>query len=207
MQTVSMSRQMREAPLDPQEQARADWYGLLATLFQQPPSAELLKQIASAPSDTSTALGREFSELVQACALAESALIRQEFDTVFLGVGRPEVFLQASYYLTGFLHERPLSSLRERMAGLGVIRGSELSLTEDHVGVLCELMRFLIAAENSAPTSVAVQKEIFNEYIAPCFEALCDAIERSESGNFYRQVGRVAKEFFSIEQQAFDFLV
>ena len=175
--------------------------------FFSSPRARNCSSKSLRPSDTSTALGREFSELVQACALAESALIRQEFDTVFLGVGRPEVFLQASYYLTGFLHERPLSSLRERMAGLGVIRGSELSLTEDHVGVLCELMRFLIAAENSAPTSVAVQQEIFNEYIAPCFEALCDAIERSESGNFYRQVGRVAKEFFSIEQQAFDFLV
>jgi len=207
MQTVSVSRQQSGRSLEPEEQARADWYALLAALFQQPPSADLMRQIASAPLDSSTALGHQFSELAQACSQMEQDAIRQEFDALFLGVGRPEVFLQASYYLTGFLHERPLANLRERMAGLGVVRGSELSLTEDHVGVLCELMRFLIAAENSAPTSVAVQHEIFNEYIAPCFEALCDAIERSESGNFYRQVGRLAKEFFSIEQQAFDFLV
>ena len=207
MQTVSVSRQQSGRSLEPEEQARADWYALLAALFQQPPSADLMRQIASAPLDSSTALGHQFSELAQACSQMEQDAIRQEFDALFLGVGRPEVFLQASYYLTGFLHERPLANLRERMEGLGVVRGSELSLTEDHVGVLCELMRFLIAAENSAPTSVAVQHEIFNEYIAPCFEALCDAIERSESGNFYRQVGRLAKEFFSIEQQAFDFLV
>ena len=207
MQTVSVSRQQSGRSLEPEEQARADWYALLAALFQQPPSADLMRQIASAPLDSSTALGHQFSELAQACSQMEQDAIRQEFDALFLRVGRPEVFLQASYYLTGFLHERPLANLRERMAGLGVVRGSELSLTEDHVGVLCELMRFLIAAENSAPTSVAVQHEIFNEYIAPCFEALCDAIERSESGNFYRQVGRLAKEFFSIEQQAFDFLV
>lgn len=207
MQTVSVSRQQSGLSLEPEEQARADWYALLAALFQQPPSVDLMRQIASAPLDSSTTLGHQFSELAQSCAQMEQDAIRQEFDALFLGVGRPEVFLQASFYLTGFLHERPLANLRERMAGLGVVRGSELSLTEDHFGVLCELMRFLIAAENSAPTSVAAQQEIFNEYIAPCFEALCDAIERSESGNFYRQVGRVAKEFFSIEQQAFDFLV
>jgi TorA maturation chaperone TorD len=203
MQAASVSR---EQALDPEEQARADWYALLAVLFQQPPNAALLRQIASAPTDSETALGRAFANLVELCADADPIAIKQEYDTMFFGVGRPEVFLQASYYLTGFLHERPLASLRERLLELGLARGENLSHTEDHLGVLCELMRLLISGTGRAPVDVAVQRDIFGEYISPCYEGLCAEIENSGTSNFYLAVARLAREFFAIERQAFDFL-
>ncbi|MEK9721141.1 MAG: molecular chaperone TorD family protein, partial [Quisquiliibacterium sp.] len=141
MENVDQARHEHTgAPLSPEEQARADWYALFATLFQTPPSAALLRQIASVSADPATGLGRAFAQFAEHCARADEDQVRQEFDIIFIGVGRPEVFLQASYYLTGFLHERPLAALRERLAELGLTRGENLSLTEDHCGVLCETM-------------------------------------------------------------------
>lgn len=188
--------------------ARADWYALLAVLFQAPPAAALLARVAAAgdvPGAPDTGLGQAFAQLAQACAVASEDAVRAEYDTVFLGVGRPEVFLNASYYLAGFLHERPLADLREHLAGIGLTRNAQWSQTEDHVASLFEVMRFLIVEGDPAADGLRAQRGFFERFIGPWFERMCDALEQAQGTVFYRDVGRLARVFLAIERQAFDF--
>jgi TorA maturation chaperone TorD len=206
MQSIAVQRVQKPAPLMVEDQARADWYGLLAALWQAPAPESLLRDLRNAPVDSGTELGLAFGVLVEACRQFDADSIRQEFDTVFLGVGRPEVFLQASFYLTGFLHERPLADLREILAQAGLARSEAQSFTEDHMGVLCEVMRLLVQDGGEQQSNLEFQQQVFGSYIGPSFEALCDALERSESAQFYKALAPVARAFFAIERQAFDFV-
>jgi TorA maturation chaperone TorD len=190
-----------------EDAARADWYALLAHLFLAPPDATLLARLAGADPGASddSPLGRAFRDLARASAQADPQAIRAEYDSAFVGVGKPEVFLQASYYLAGFLHERPLAELRQALAQLGIGRRDDASETEDHVGLLCEAMRFLIRGDGGAPGALEAQRDLFGRFVAPWFESLCDAIEHSGSTDYYKHVGRLARAFFAVERQAFDF--
>lgn len=190
-----------------EDAARADWYALLAHLFLAPPDSALLARLAAASAGAAddSPLGRAFRDLAQASAQADPEAIRAEFEAAFVGVGKPEVFLQASFYLAGFLHERPLAELRASLAQLGVGRRADASETEDHVGLLCEAMRFVIRGDGGVPGALEVQRDLFNRFLAPCFESLCDAIEHSGSTDYYKHVGRLARAFFAVERQAFDF--
>ena len=212
MQTASLHRNPAVALAIDEDASRADWYGLIGTLFQQPPGSALLARIAAAGSQgvaddpgAGGELAHAFSTLSRACEAASEDAVRQEYDSVFLGVGKPEVFLSASYYLTGFLHERPLADLREEMAKLGLSRRADFSQTEDHVGVLCEVMRFLILEGGSVGADLAVQREFFSRFIGGWCDAMCDALEQGGSTDFYKHVGRLARAFFAVERQAFDF--
>jgi len=209
--------QARTIPLQPapaaEDAARADWYALIARLFQSPPDAALLSRIAGAAGavgevveqGTASELERAFGGLAQASGQAAADAARAEYETAFLGVGKPEVFLQASYYLAGFLHERPLAELRARLADLGVARRGDVSETEDHVAALCEVMRFLITSDDPALSALDTQRSFFSRFLSPWCDALCDAIEHAGSTDYYKHAGRLARAFFAVERQAFDF--
>jgi TorA maturation chaperone TorD len=212
MEQVLVHRPSTASSPCPEDLARADWYTLIGALFQSPPDAALLARIASAvepaadaQADSQSDLAREFARLAGACASAGEDAVKQEYDTVFLGVGRPEVFLNASYYLSGFLHERPLADLREELANLGLARREEYSQTEDQIGSLCEVMRLLIVDGGAMGAGLDVQRAFFTRFIAPWFEQMCDALEQCDSTRFYKDVGRLAKAFFAVERLAFDF--
>lgn len=208
---------MREAAVEPvsasvstavEDLARADWYALLAALFRAPPAAALLARIAAADparGEPDTELGRAFAQFARACATADADTVRAEYDAVFVGVGRPEVFVNASYYLAGFLHERPLADLREHLAGIGLARSAQWSQTEDHAASLFEVMRFLIVEADPPAGGLPAQREFFERFVGPWFERLCDALEQAQGTGFYRHVGRLAGAFLTIERQAFDF--
>lgn len=208
---------MQRAAVDPvrvrmppaaEDVARADWYALLAALLQAPPDAALLARIAAAgalPDGGDTELGQAFAQLARACASAGEDAVRAEYDAVFIGVGKPEVFVNGSYYLAGFLHERPLADLREHLAGIGLARSAQWSQTEDHAASLFEVMRFLIVEADPAARGLTAQREFFERFVGPWFERMCDALEQAQGTVFYRHVGRLARVFLAIERQAFDF--
>lgn len=196
--------------VSPEDAARARWYLTLAELFRAPPSSDWLDSVGRQAGDDAvragrdeSALGAAWSRFAHACADADADAVRDEYDAAFIGVGKADVFLYASWHLSGFLHERPLVELREHLALLGVARSADNSETEDHIATLCETMAWLIVA--SPDRSLTTQRVFFERFLSPWYEALADAIEHSGSTDFYKQAGRLLKEFLAVERQAFDF--
>ena len=198
------------APIDDSEElARAEVYGLLSALFDAAPSGDLYAQLQVAVTQAPTPgafLEGAFGALVAASRRAPLAAVREEYDALFLGTGKPEVFLYASYYLAGALNETPLVALRDELRRLGLERDPSLFVTEDHIACLCEVMRFLIAGDDLAVSNLATQQRFFNAHLRAWADALWDALDNSPQSDFYHAVAAFARDFFSVEAQAFDML-
>jgi TorA maturation chaperone TorD len=189
----------------PEDQARANFYALLSRLFYAPPDAAFLAALGSADEleAEDEALAKAWGELCAAAAAADVETLRDEFETTFVGTGKAPITLYASAYSIKYSSETPLAHLRSDLAALGLARRSDAGEPEDHIAALCDVMRHLIAQQQVELTS---QKQFFDRWIRPNFEALCAAIERSALGPFYKSAGRLAKTFFSLEQAAFEML-
>lgn len=186
-----------------EEALRANTYALLATLLRTPPTAETLQDLAQLASDD-TELGRAIAALGAAARATTSEAVGEEFHELFIGVGPSELKPYASYYLTGFLYEKPLADLRDAMTGLGIERADDTSEPEDHIASLCEIMCGLITGAFDAPADLAGQRAFFDRHIAPWAEHLFEDLETVESSNFYKPVGAVGRLFLRIESQAFE---
>jgi len=197
-----------ESPDQGEETARADLYGLLAALYSAPPSQDLIDTIASArkEGEGEGILQHAWAELVSVCRTAQAEAVRDEYETLFIGTGKPEVMLYGSYYLSGFLMEKPLAALRTDLADLGLERDESVPETEDHIAMLCEVMRYLIASNDIAQGSLASQQEFLGTHMQPWLVRLCDAIDAHPSTRFYRAVTGLARAFFEVEMQAFDMI-
>jgi TorA maturation chaperone TorD len=193
-----------EAPDQGEETARADLYGLLATLFYAPPSQALLDTIGSAQTQGEGVLELAWAELVAAARQAQAETVRDEYEQLFIGVGKPEVMLYGSYYLSGFLMEKPLVALRTDLAKLGLQRAGSVVESEDHIAALCEVMRYLIASDDVTQGSLAMQKKFFADHIQAWVNDLCIALAAHPHAKFYVPVAQVARSFFEVEMQAFD---
>ena len=139
-----------------EETARAEVYGLLAALFYAPPTADVLALLRVAATEAPTAGGflqEPWRELVAASRRLSDGDIQAEYNALFGGVGKPEIYLFGSHYLSGFLNEKPLALLRTDLARLGLARDEAMSETEDHIAYLCEVMRYLIAGDDDADFS------------------------------------------------------
>jgi len=193
-----------ESPDQGEETARADLYGLLATLYSAPPSQDLIDTIASARSEGEGVLQQAWAQLVSACRGARAEAVRDEYETLFIGVGKPEVLLYGSYYLSGFLMEKPLAALRADLLALGLERDQAVPETEDHIGMLFEVMRYLVASDDMAHANIATQQAFFAAHIQPWAGSMCDAVEGHRDAGFYRAVSGLARAFIEVEAQAFD---
>lgn len=187
-----------------EETARADVYGLLATLLYAPPSQDLLDTIGNAPVEGTSVLEQAWAELVAVCKTAQQENAREEYEQLFVGVGRPEVMLYGSFYLSGFLMEKPLAELRTDLAGLGLQRSDGVVESEDHLASLCEVMRYLIASDDVVHANLAAQEKFFNTHMRAWVLDCCAAIEASQNAHFYKPVACLARIFFEVEMQAFD---
>ncbi len=187
-----------------EETARADLYGLLATLFYAPPSAGLLATLASAQTEGVGVLGAAWASLVQAARAADEEAVREEYEHLFIGVGKPEVMLYGSYYLSGFLMEKPLAALRTDLAQMGLQRAEAVMESEDHIASLSEVMRYLIASDDVLQANVATQKKFFGAHMQAWVLNLCEAIEAHPKASFYGSVAHLSRTFFEVEMQAFD---
>jgi TorA maturation chaperone TorD len=196
------------AAVEPEDQARANVYALLARLYADAPDRALLQAIASSDEIVAegeqTAFARAWNDLIAASAAIDPEAAAQEYVDLFVGVGKSEVNLHASHYLTGFMMEKPLAALRARLARMGLEKSPGLPVVEDHIGALCETMRVLILGRGSyRAASVERQKEFFDAEIAPWFESLCNATDACSVSNYYRKVAELTRVFLRVELQAF----
>ena len=189
----------------PEEQARANFYGLLARLFYAPPDASLLKALAMADeldAEDETVAAR-WRDLMAAAAATEAEAVRAEYDEAFISTGKAPITLYACADSLRYSSETPLAALRADLTALGFARREQAGEPEDHIAALCDTMRHLIG---DPQRPLGEQQRFFARWIKPNYEALCAAIEASERISFYRHVARMAKAFFSVEQAAFEML-
>jgi TorA maturation chaperone TorD len=186
--------------LDDVDVARAQEYALLAVLLARAPDAALLERIAKLRGDA-TPLGVAHAALAQAADGENAEKIEREFFDLFIGVGRGELLPYGSYYLTGFLNERPLARLREDLRALGIERVGQQREPEDHAAILCEVMAGLIGGKLAAANET--QQQIFEKHLAPWIGRFFADVEAAAAADFYRHVGAVGRLFIEIETEAF----
>jgi TorA maturation chaperone TorD len=193
---------MPEDVIDPVDAARGQEYALLAALLSSAPPKALLEQIARLSND-GTPLGRAHAALAEAASRTVACDIEREYFDLFVGLGRGELLPYASYYLTGFLNERPLSRLRADLATLGIERVENNFEPEDHAATLCEIMAGL--ADGRFAASAHAQRAFFENHVSPWMGRLFSDMERAETAKFYRSVGALGRLFIDIETEAFAF--
>lgn len=193
-----------------EETARAEIYGLLAQLYYAAPPPDMLAALRVAVTDAPAQgafLEEPWRTVVGAARALDDGAVAAEYDALFGGVGKPEVYLFASHYLSGFLNEKPLARLRTTLAELGLGRDeAAMPETEDHVAYLCEVMRFLIAGDDVAVANLTRQRAFFADYLQPWANELCDAISAHPKAHFYKALAEFTRAFLSVEAQGFDML-
>ncbi len=194
---------------DGEELARAELYGLLARLWIAPPDEPLLAQFGVAVTEAPQRGGfleAPWQSLVAAMRAATPASAAAEYDALFGGVGKPEVFLYGSYYLAGFLNERPLALLRTDLAELGLTREQSRGETEDHIACVFEVMRYLIAGDDAAVTNLERQRRFFRAHVQTWVDKLADAVDAQPGAMLWREVASFTRAFVQVETQGFDML-
>jgi len=193
-----------------EETARAEVYGLLAALFYAPPSPELLAQLRVAVTEAPAAGGfleEPWRQFVGTVRELSDAQVAAEYDALFGGVGKPEVYLFGSFYLSGFLNEKPLAALRGDLVTLGLTRDETMGETEDHFACVCEVMRYLIAGDDVEVANLTQQQKFFSAYVQSWVPAMCDAIAAHPKARFYAALAAFTAAFVSVETQGFDLMV
>ncbi len=192
-----------------EETARAELYGLLSALYYAPPAPELLASLRAAVTEAPASGGfleEPWRELVAAARSMSDAAVADEFNTLFAGVGKPEVYVFGSHYLSGFLNEKPLAQLRHDLAELGLGRDEAMPETEDHIAFLCEVMRYLIAGDDVTVSNLSRQHAFFSTHLQPWVPALCDALQAHPRARFYAALAGFTRAFAGVEAQGFDML-
>ena len=186
--------------VDEVDAARAQEYALLAALLARTPDAALLKRLSELRGDASP-LGMAHVALAEAAAAANVEAVEREYFDLFIGIGRGELMPYGSYYLTGFLHERPLARLRGDLIALGIERAEGEVEPEDHAAILCEIMSGL--ASRRFPAPAGSDEKMFENHMAPWIGRFFTDLERAEAAKFYRAVGTLGRTFIDIETEAF----
>lgn len=186
--------------VDEVDTARAREYALLAALLSRSPDAALLGRLSDLRGDPSP-LGLAHAALAEAAANADVERVGREYFDLFIGLGRGELLPYASYYLTGFLYERPLARLRGDLKRLGIEQVEGQSEPEDHVAILCEIMAAIAGGEIEVPGGT--DREIFEKHMAPWVGRFFFDLEQSPTAKFYARVGALGRTFMEIEAEAF----
>ena len=192
---VSSNRDIDEIDL-----LRAAEYGLLSLLLGKAPDTETLARVAQLKGDASD-LGMAHIELAAVASATDDRAANKEFFDLFIGLGRGELLPYASYYLTGFLHERPLARVREDLDLLGIERAGPSREPEDHIAILLEVMAGLARGDFEA--EFAEQARFFERHLKPWAARMFADLEMSGTAKFYRAVGRVGRVFMELESEAF----
>lgn len=188
-----------QAP-DETDLARAHEYALLSVLLARAPTPEFLGRLAGLRGDASP-LGVVHAALAEAASGANAERVEREFFNLFIGLGRGELMPYGSYYLTGFLHERPLARLRDDLARLGIERAENNTEPEDHIAILCEIMAGVAGRRFAVPESA--ERDVFVKHLAPWAGRFFADLERAEEADFYRRIGTLGRVFMDIEAEAF----
>ena len=192
------------ATLDVSEEdvLRADMYDFLASLLRKEPSDELIEKVCQLEGDE-TPIGSACLTLAHLAKTMDNGLIRNEYVEMFIGVGRGEILPFASYYLTGFLNDKPLANLRTEMSEIGIARAEDVKEPEDHIASLFDIMSGLIRGQFGRTFSIDEQAKFFKKHIEPWAGLLMQDIEAAKTVVFFAPVGTIGKTFLEIESAAF----
>jgi TorA maturation chaperone TorD len=192
-----------------EELERAELYGLLAQLWLAPPDAALLQQFKVAVTQAPQSGGHleaPWQDLVAAMRASSVEAAASEHEALFHGVGKPAVFAYGSFYLSGFLNEKPLAVLRSDLHALGLTRDATRLETEDHVAYVFEVMRYLIAGDDAAVANLEQQRRFFRSHVQSWVPLLCDAVAAQPQAKLWRAVAAMTAAFVAVETQGFDLL-
>ena len=184
------------------DRARADLYNFLGALLAGPPDDMLLAQTAGLTGDE-TELGQAIGTLARLARVTKPKAAESEFNKLFIGLGRGELLPFASYYLTGFLNEKPLATLRQDMAAYGMVRSETVFEPEDSMASLMEMMGAMIVGRFGSPADLDRQKTFFNRHISPWAGHFFTDLEEAKNSVFYAPLGTVGRIFVDVEVEAF----
>ncbi|MEP3264536.1 MAG: molecular chaperone TorD family protein [Hyphomicrobiales bacterium] len=185
-----------------EDKLRAQLYTLLGHLLAREPSTEVISVVRGLQGDDSE-LGKAFQSLAAQTDKHNKKSICREYSDLFIGMGRGELVPYGSYYLTGFLNEKPLAKLRKAMRELNIKRSDDVKEPEDNIGSLMEMMAGLIEGNFAGVVDDKTQKEFFEQHIASWAPHFFKDLEKAETAQFYRPVGRIGQLFMEIEKAAF----
>ena len=179
---------------------RASAYGILAALLRKVPTSEVLEYVSNF-SDVAVdedEMLLSMSTLGLAAKTSALSAVDDEYHDLFIGLGRGELVPYGSWYLTGYLMEKPLSILRDDLKLLGFERDESVVEPEDHVAALCEVMSLLVSDKD---VSAETQTIFFEKHMSPWMDRFFNDLSEAESAVFYRAVGRFGSAFFDLEEQ------
>ncbi|MGC3937410.1 TorD/DmsD family molecular chaperone [Roseobacter sp. EG26] len=186
----------------PEDRLRADLYNFLGLALARPADQILLDQMSELSGDDSD-LGHAVAGLARVARASKLKAVEREFNALFIGLGRGELLPYASYYLTGFLNEKPLARLRSDMTAHQITRAENVFEPEDSMASLMEIMGGLIVGRFGQPASLEAQRMFFNNHIAPWATHFYSDLEAAKTSVLYGSVGAVGREFMVIEKEAF----
>ena len=190
------------ADVPEEDRLRADLYNYLGLMLAGPPDQLLLDQSAGLSGDE-TDLGQAINGLARVAKISKPKAVRTEYNALFIGLGRGELLPFASYYLTGFLNEKPLANLRATMADFGMTRANDVFEPEDNIASLMEMMAGMIVGRFGRVASVAEQQAFFNAHISTWATHYFNDLQGAKSSIFYASIGAVGLAFMEIEKEAF----
>ncbi|MBT8460376.1 MAG: molecular chaperone TorD family protein [Boseongicola sp.] len=185
-----------------EDRLRADLYNFLGLMLSAPPDQLLLDQCVNLTGDESE-LGRAIAGLSRVAKASKPKKVESEFNALFVGLGRGELLPYASYYLTGFLNEKPLASLRNDMAARTMTRAPNVYEPEDNIASLMEMMAGMIVGRFGEAATLEDQRLFFNKHIAPWAEHFFSDLEAAKNSVVYASVGSIGRVFMEIEREAF----
>ncbi len=191
---VNGSAQGHDEPL------RVDAWSILGKVLAAPPDERVLELLSSADGAAMSGdnlLGAAWDMLAKAAVKASPAELEDEYQGLFIGVGRGELMPYGSWYLTGFLMEQPLARLRGELSGLGFARRDGVTEPEDHAAALCDVMAMICVGDDAAP--LEVQAGFFSRHIAPWMGRFFRDMQQAPSARFYRAVGQLGEQFIALE--------
>ncbi|KQI69547.1 molecular chaperone TorD [Loktanella sp. 3ANDIMAR09] len=188
--------------LSAEDRLRADLYNFLGLILSGPPDQLLLDQTAQLSGDD-TGLGSAINGLAAAARKAKPKDVSREYNALFIGLGRGELLPYASYYLTGFLNEKPLARLRRDMMDLRIVRAANVFEPEDNAASLMEMMGGMIVGRFGAPVTLSAQKDFYAKHVGPWAGHFYNDLRGAKSADLYTHVGAVGAAFMTIEKEAF----
>ncbi|WP_440886224.1 TorD/DmsD family molecular chaperone [Vibrio campbellii] len=182
-----------------QEQTlRTEIYLVLSALFRSAPSEEMIEFLTSLEVEPSeSAMQKAWIALQQAAKYSNREALEDEYQDLFIGIGRGEVMPFGSWHMTGAMMEKPLAEIRHDLELLGFERDENVKEPEDHIAALCEVMSMLTGEEED------LQQAVFNKHIAPWFNSFTQQLENAESANFYKPAAQLCEAFLTLEQVRF----
>ncbi len=192
-------------PLEPEDALRAQLYRVLADALSDAPTGGDLKRYTGLSGDNSP-LGRALSTFARVAAGCDPVAVKREYQELFIGLGRGELVPYASYYLTGFLQEKPLARLRQDLSGYGIQRSDASSDPEDHVAAILAAFAGLIDGAFGVPLGLEAQRDFYSRHVQSWMPVFFRDLEGAKASVFYASLGSVGRVFLDIEDSAFEMI-